>query len=262
MDNPFTSSDETNLGNAYSDSTFSQSNDNIFFTNTSGGSDNLDIGALRPDVTVNGGGARSDVHSFNFSGDVTGTFNNNVYTITFDDTDTTVPALIIEDESTTVANIDTLNFIGTGVVVSKVGTDAQVRIDAFDIHDDVGTNISSAINNADQFVLSREAISGDPMQNITWQQLRNEVAVDVQSGGSDVVASASAINFSGTGVTVTANGLTANVAITAGGGGGSGEDNVQADWDEADTTDDAFIENKPGDLPKRKLLIRLAPSSA
>ena len=29
------------------------------------------------------------------------------------------------------------------------------------------------------------------------------------------------------------------------GGGGSGEDNVQADWDEADTTSDAFIDNKP-----------------
>ena len=84
--NPFTAANETNLGNAYSDSTYSQSNDNIFFTNTSGGTDTLDIGALRPDVTVNGGGARSDVHSFNFAGDVTGAFNNNVYTITFDDT--------------------------------------------------------------------------------------------------------------------------------------------------------------------------------
>ena len=114
------------------------------------------------------------------------------------------------------------------------------------------------------------------MQNLTWQQLRNEVAVDVQSGGTDVVASASAINFSGTGVTVTANGLTANVAITAGSGGGttvvanpsgtdgvditritigsdnyniagggSGEDNVQADWTESDTTSDAYIDNKP-----------------
>ncbi len=35
------------------------------------------------------------------------------------------------------------------------------------------------------------------------------------------------------------------ITIPSSGGGGSGEDNVQADWNEADTTSDAFILNKP-----------------
>jgi len=32
-------------------------------------------------------------------------------------------------------------------------------------------------------------------------------------------------------------------------GGGSGEENVQSDWNETDTTSDAYIKNKPTTLP-------------
>ena len=38
---------------------------------------------------------------------------------------------------------------------------------------------------------------------------------------------------------------TASWEQDTGGGSNSGEDNVQADWNETDTSDDSFIRNKP-----------------
>ena len=96
---------------------------------------------------------------------------------------------------------------------------------------------------------SRTALSGSEFFHNTTNAIRMEIRYEaVQGSLQDGVVEQSGSTCSGNDLVLARSEGLSNVTVQdacVGSGGSAGEENVQADWTETDTANDAYIENKP-----------------
>ena len=85
---------------------------------------------------------------------------------------TTADRFVVSDES---ATGDPNRYVTYGTLVTRFNADLAFD---FDLHDDVGTQLST-LAGADRFVVSDESVSGDPNRYITATNVRNYMEFDL-----------------------------------------------------------------------------------
>ena len=108
----------------------------------------------------------------------------------------------------------------------------------FDLHDDV-TAENKVVADADRFLVSDESVSGDPNEYVRADSLASYIKQEADI--AEVEANPSDNAGGGTLSKLKIDGTTYAVSTAP----NTGEENVQADWDETNTGSDAFIKNKP-----------------